>query len=89
MVIFRLPNLPITTPATGKAVKLPMGIAKSTEPKAASLRFKKSFTSGIRDAQEAKLIPQRKNNELVAARAIRPLFVCVTIFSKINFYIIL
>jgi hypothetical protein len=69
-------------PATGRAVKLPMGIAKSTEPKAASLRFKNSFTSGIRDAHEAKLIPQRKKSVLVAARAIRPLFVCMMIVSN-------
>jgi len=41
--------------------------------------------SGIRDAHEAKLIPQRKNRVLVAARAIRPLFVCVMRFSKVNF----
>ena len=76
MVILRLPNLPIIKPVTGKAIKLPMGIANSTEPSAASLSFRKTFTSGMRDAQEAKLKPQRKNKVLVAARAIRPI-VCV------------
>lgn len=59
-------------PATGNAVRLPMGMANKTEPKAASLKFKNSFTSGIREAHEAKLMPHKKNKMFVAIRAFLP-----------------
>ncbi len=67
----------------GKAVKLPMGMAKSTVPKPASLSCKSSFISGIRDAHEAKLIPQRKNNAFVAVRAVFPRCVAEIVVSNI------
>lgn len=80
--MFLLPNFSMMIPETGNAVKLPIGMANKTEPKAASLSCKNSFTSGILDAQEAKLIPQRKKSVFVAIRAFRPLSELMVMFSN-------
>ena len=55
-----LSNFETNHPEKGNPIKELIGIAKSTVPSSASLKPKKSFIVGMRDAHEAKPIPDRK-----------------------------
>ena len=55
-----LSNFETNQPEIGKPIKELMGIAKRMVPNCASLKLKNAFMVGIRDAQEAKQIPERK-----------------------------
>lgn len=56
----RLSNLETNHPEMGNPIKELIGIVKRIVPNSASLKLKKVLMVGIRDAQEAKQIPDRK-----------------------------
>ncbi|GAL81360.1 hypothetical protein JCM19274_2436 [Algibacter lectus] len=56
----RLSNLETNQPDIGKPIKELIGIAISMVPSSASFKLKNVFMVGIRDAQEAKQIPDKK-----------------------------
>jgi len=56
----RLSNLETNHPEKGNPIIELIGIAKRMVPNCASLKSKNSLMVGIRDAQEAKQIPDRK-----------------------------
>jgi hypothetical protein len=56
----RLSNLETNHPEMGNPIKELIGIANRIVPNSASLKLKNVLIVGIRDAQEAKQIPDRK-----------------------------
>lgn len=61
---FLLSNLETNHPEMGKPIKELMGMANSTVPSSASLKWNMVFIVGIREAHVAKLIPVKKNIHL-------------------------
>lgn len=55
-----LPALVISHPETGKQVSAPRGSINSKLPSCASLKSNWSFTSGMREAHEEKMNPNKK-----------------------------
>ena len=55
-----LSNLETSQPEIGKPINELIGIAISIVPSSASFKLKNVFIVGIRDAQEAKQIPDKK-----------------------------
>lgn len=64
----RLSNFETNQPEIGSPISELIGIAKRIVPSCASLKLKFSFMVGIRDAHEAKQIPDRKKYILSAMR---------------------
>jgi hypothetical protein len=56
----RLSNFDTSQPEMGSPIKELIGIAKRMVPSSASFKLKKSFMVGIRDAHDAKQIPDKK-----------------------------
>jgi len=66
----RLSNFDTNQPEIGKPTSELIGIAKRMVPNSASFKLKKALIVGIRDAQDAKQIPDRKKYTLKAKRCL-------------------
>jgi hypothetical protein len=75
ILIERLPNLFISQPAMGIAIREPTGLLNSKAPNSPSLNPNFSLISGILEAQLEKHKPLKKNKEFTAILLFR--FVCI------------
>src|SRR5690606_5513659 len=66
----RLSNLETNHPEIGSPTRELIGIARRMVPNSASFKLKYAFMVGIRDAQDAKQIPDRKKYTLKAKRCL-------------------
>ena len=80
-----LPKRAVSQPDNGRLTNWPTGSAKSTPPKAASLRCKASLISGMRLAQLANVMPATKKKTLTAMRWVRVLYKGIDTFLFLLF----